>query len=66
LFWEGDIRQAHEFPRLSWMKTDVIRMNMVFTIEPGIYVRSLGGVRMEDMVVVGEKKAHVLTPFRRN
>jgi Xaa-Pro aminopeptidase len=34
---------------------------MVFTIEPGIYIPGLGGVRIEDMVVVGKKKARTLT-----
>lgn len=42
---------VHEAPGISWRSKDLIRKGMVFTIEPGIYVQGLGGVRIEDMVV---------------
>jgi Xaa-Pro aminopeptidase len=34
---------------------------MVFTVEPGVYVPRLGGVRIEDDVVVRKGKAEILT-----
>ncbi len=42
----------HESPRLGPNSTDRLSDNMVFTIEPGIYLEGWGGVRIEDMVVM--------------
>lgn len=42
----------HEFPRVGKGSDDVLKENMVVSVEPGIYVEGLGGVRIEDLVVV--------------
>jgi Xaa-Pro aminopeptidase len=39
---------------------------MVFTAEPGIYLAGQGGVRIEDMVVLENGKARVLTKADRD
>ncbi len=43
---------THENPRLGINSEDILIDNMVFTIEPGIYLSGWGGVRIEDDVVM--------------
>jgi len=54
---------AHEAPSMSGDNLDVIKTGMVFTIEPGIYVPEIGGVRIEDDIYVGEAGPVCLTSF---
>ncbi|MBF0343660.1 MAG: aminopeptidase P family protein [Nitrospirae bacterium] len=59
--------EVHEKPRVSAKAPKLlIKDGMVFTVEPGIYIPNLGGVRIEDMVVVSEGKAQRLTTLPRN
>jgi Xaa-Pro aminopeptidase len=53
--------QVHETPRVARASKDVLVDGMVFTIEPGIYVSGWGGVRIEDMVVLENGRARVLS-----
>jgi len=57
---------VHEFPTLGPSSSDSLADGMVFTIEPGIYLAGQGGVRIEDMVVLKNGKAQVLTKASKN
>jgi len=56
----------HEFPTLSPRSSDSLADGMVFTIEPGIYLAGKGGVRIEDMVVLKNGKAKVLSKAKKD
>jgi len=58
--------EIHEPPRLARGGADILQAGMVVTVEPGVYIPGKGGVRIEDMAVVGEQGAEILTPSSKN
>ncbi|MBA3415184.1 MAG: aminopeptidase P family protein [Chloroflexia bacterium] len=53
--------KVHEAPSLRKEQEDVLRPGHVVTIEPGIYLPDWGGVRVEDVAVIEETGARILT-----
>ena len=54
--------EIHEQPRFAAGQEAKLKPGMVVTIEPGVYLPEKFGIRIEDMVVVTETGAAVLTP----
>ncbi len=52
---------VHELPGVGSNSKDRLEEGMVFTIEPGVYLPDWGGVRIEDMVVLENGRARVLS-----
>jgi Xaa-Pro aminopeptidase len=54
---------VHEAPTLRPESQDTLEPNNVVTVEPGVYLPGVGGIRIEDLVVVREGEPVVLTSF---
>lgn len=57
--------QIHESPAINARATGSIEANMAFTVEPGAYLPGVGGVRIEDTLVVTDAGPRVLTTGSR-
>jgi Xaa-Pro aminopeptidase len=58
--------EVHELPVLRPTAEGALAAGNVVTVEPGVYLPGLGGVRIEDLAIVGENGADVLTPFTKD
>jgi Xaa-Pro aminopeptidase len=54
--------EIHERPRLGKGETTCLRSGSVVTVEPGVYLKGYGGIRIEDTVLVGPQEPEILTP----
>ena len=54
---------VHEAPTLRPESQDTLEPNNVVTVEPGVYLPGVGGIRIEDLVVVQEREPVVLTSY---
>lgn len=56
----------HELPYLSANSKEKLAENMVFTIEPGIYLEGWGGVRIEDTVAMESGRVKLITKAKKS
>ena len=54
-------KKVHEPPKISPKSRAILKPGMVFSIEPGIYIKNFGGVRIEDLVVLEKTGPRILT-----
>ncbi|MFP3415749.1 M24 family metallopeptidase, partial [Bacillus sp. SIMBA_074] len=57
---------VHEYPSLTETNTLELQSGMVYTIEPGIYVPNVAGVRIEDDLLITDTGCEVLTKYPKS
>ncbi|CAM3670015.1 Xaa-Pro peptidase family protein [Erysipelothrix urinaevulpis] len=58
--------EVHETLDVSQSSETIIKEGMCFSIEPGIYLGGIGGIRIEDLVLVGKNGAKILNSFPKD
>jgi Xaa-Pro aminopeptidase len=58
--------EVHEDPRIARGQKVRLQPGTVITIEPGVYVPGVGGIRIEDDVAVHEDRSEILTRAKRD
>ncbi|RLG21125.1 hypothetical protein DRN74_03765 [Candidatus Micrarchaeota archaeon] len=57
--------EVHESPLISSKSKDLLHENTVFTLEPGLHIPKLGGIRIEDTFVMTKKGPKALTKVEK-
>lgn len=55
----------HEWPNFKPKSTDVLPVGCVMTVEPGLYFKNWGGIRIEDMVLITKNGCKNLTNVKK-
>jgi Xaa-Pro aminopeptidase len=58
--------EIHENPAFTAKCGEVLKENMVFTVEPGIYIEGSFGIRIEDLIIVREQGQKNLTASEKD
>jgi len=58
--------EIHEPPRLGRPERTKLKSGMAITVEPGVYFKELGGIRIEDTVIVASEGAVILTTANKD
>jgi Xaa-Pro aminopeptidase len=57
--------EIHEAPRIGSTSVGVLKAGQIVTVEPGLYYPEIGGVRIEDVALVTNRRARNLTQFEK-
>jgi Xaa-Pro aminopeptidase len=57
--------EIHEAPRMGANSPGELKIGQVITVEPGLYYPGIGGVRLEDVAVIGQSRPRNLTRFEK-
>lgn len=58
--------EIHEYPRLSEGNNVTLEKGMVITVEPGIYIKGFGGIRIEDLILVTDNGREIITRISKD